>query len=202
MKVLFICGSPRKNGNTDDVMRKVADKVAERHDVSLCHLAGEPIHGCCGCYRCRDDFDHPGCVQKDKVSELLDRIIDADVVVYGSPHYGHSFSAEMNAFMNRHFALLKYMENEDPWANDDAEIESLVEGKEVGLIVTCQGPVENNAELLLMQFDRFCEILHFNSFGKYVFPWAPLEVEEADWDKDGIQRVVDDIEQLSEYFHD
>ena len=199
MKVMFVCGSPRKNGNTDDVMRLVADKVAKRHDVALYHLADEPIHGCTGCYRCREDVDHPGCVQQDKVSRLLDKIIDADVVVYGSPLYGHSFSAEMNAFMNRHFALLKYLENEDPWARGESEIDSLVEDKEAGLIVTCQGPVENNAELLLMQFDRFCATLHLHPFGKYVFPWAPMDGEESDWDKDGIQRVIDDVDQIAEY---
>lgn len=200
MKILFICGSPRRNGNTADVMRKVADKLADRHDVVFRHLADLPVHGCIGCNRCRENLEEPGCVQRDETARLLEEILDADVVIYGSPLYGHTFTPELNALMNRHFAFLKYEENDDPWSPNRIEPFSLVEGKEVGLVVTCQGPIENNAELLLMQFDRFCAPLQLNPFGKYVFPWAPADQEERNWDAAGVERVTDDIDQLTEYF--
>ena len=199
MKVLFVCGSPRRHGNTTDVMRMVADEVAERYDVEFTHLAGDPIHGCRGCRHCWNNVDEPGCCQKDKISGLLDKVLEADVLVYGSPCYGHSFSAEMNAFMNRHFALLKYLVDEDPWARNKGRIQSLVEGKKAGFIGTCQGPVEGNADLLLLQFDRFCDRLQLDPFGKYIFPWASWNAQEAHWSKDGIRRIVDDVEQIAQY---
>ncbi|MGN0393718.1 MAG: flavodoxin family protein, partial [Bariatricus sp.] len=145
MNILLISGSPRKHGNTAAILSQVAEKLRANHNVEICHITDYQINGCLGCNHCQSVLDEPGCTQKDDTARLLDKVIAADVVLYGTPLYGHSYSGQLKLLMDRHVALFKFVGGADK-AVDEMEIKSFIEKKPVGLIVSCQGPEENNTE--------------------------------------------------------
>ena len=97
--------------------------------------------------------------------------------------------------MDRRVVLFKFEGGADK-AVEEMEIQSFIAGKPVGLIVSCQGPEENNTELVKMQFDKFCESSLSRCFGKYVFPWCSPDVEEARLSQATLDIIVSDLDRL------
>ena len=53
MKVLFINGSPRKNGNTAYALNQMAEVfAAEGVETEILHIGNQPIRGCIACGSC------------------------------------------------------------------------------------------------------------------------------------------------------
>lgn len=75
------------------------------------------------------------------------------------------------------------------------EIKSFIANKPVGLIVSCQGPEENNTELIKMQFDKFCESSLSCCFGKYVFPWCSPDVTDTHFSQATLEAMIWGIDQ-------
>lgn len=195
MNILLISGSPRKNGNTNAIMQKVSEKLRAAHNVKVCRISDYQINGCLGCNHCQGVLDEPGCVQKDDAARLLDEVIEADVVLYGTPLYGHSYSGQLKLLMDRHAALFKFVGGADKAVNE-MEIRSFIEKKPVGLIVSCQGPEKNNTELIQMQFERFCESSLSSCMGTYIFPWCSPNVTDSRFSEKTLNQLVCDIEAL------
>ncbi len=195
MNILLISGSPRKNGNTNAIVQKVSEKLTVAHNVKVCRISDYQINGCLGCNHCQSVLDEPGCVQKDDVTRLLGEVMDADVVLYGTPLYGHSYSEQLKLLMDRHVALFKFVDGADK-AVDEMKIKSFIEKKPVALIVSCQGPEENNTELVQMQFSRFCESSLTYCMGTYIFPWCSPNVTDSQFSEKTLNQLVCDIEAL------
>ena len=54
MKVLFINGSPRANGNTARALKEVADTLAsEGVETETAWVGNKPVRGCVACYQCK-----------------------------------------------------------------------------------------------------------------------------------------------------
>lgn len=196
MNLLFVCGSPRRAGNTARILQNVATAVSDRHETEICYISDYRINGCLGCNHCQQVLTEPGCVQQDDAARILDKIIRADAVLYGTPLYGHSFSGQLKLLMDRHVALFKFVGGADK-AVEEMEIQSFIAGKPVGLVVSCQGPEEHNTELLKMQFDKFCESSLSRCFGKYVFPWSAPNAEETRLSQAVLNAMARDIDGLS-----
>ena len=84
-KVVIISSTPRKNGNSQ-ILCEAFEKGAKEtgNDVELISLRENRINYCVGCYGCRKTGK---CVQKDGMNEILDKMLDADVLVFGTPIY-------------------------------------------------------------------------------------------------------------------
>ena len=74
MKILFINGSPNKNGNT----KVLADKMLQGKDYETLNLTEYKI----GCYG--QNF------ADDQLDEVIGKMKEADVIVIGSPLYWHN----------------------------------------------------------------------------------------------------------------
>lgn len=195
MKVLFICGSPRRTGNTARILEKTAAALDGRYETELYYLSDYRVNGCLGCNHCQRVLTEPGCVQQDDAALILEKIIRAGAVLYGTPLYGHSYSGQLKLLMDRHVALFKFVGGADK-AVGEMEIQSFIAGKPVGLIVSCQGPEEDNTELVKMQFDKFCESSLSRCFGKYVFPWCSPDVEETRLSQTTLDVIASDLDRL------
>jgi len=103
MKILGICGSPRK-GNTYYMVEKVVESTGQ--DYELISLADKNINQCLDCRKCHKTYK---CVQEDDMQELYDKIKEADCIVLGSPTYFDNVSGIMKKFMDR--CLPYYFEN-------------------------------------------------------------------------------------------
>ena len=99
-KVLILSGSPRKGGNSDILCDQFAKGAAEAGNfVEKIRVADKKIGYCHACYYCRD---HAGaCAIKDDMAEVLQKMIDADVIVLASPVYFYSIDAQLKAVIDR-----------------------------------------------------------------------------------------------------
>lgn len=111
-KVLILSGSPRKSGNSDLLCDQFAKGALEAgHIVEKIRVAEKEIRPCIACYHCRE---HGGeCVFRDDMSEILQKMIDADVLVLASPVYFYSIDAQLKALIDRTVARWLEVKNKE-----------------------------------------------------------------------------------------
>ncbi len=101
-KVLILSGSPRKGGNSDLLCDEFMRGAAEAgHEVEKIRVAEKKVGYCSACYACRASGV---CVKKDDMAEILQKMIDADVLVLASPVYFYSVDAQLKAVIDRTLA--------------------------------------------------------------------------------------------------
>lgn len=98
MNVLGINGSPHENGNTAYALRH-ALSLLERAGVETEYiaLANKEIHGCRGCFFCRDGE----CIQNDDMQSVLDSMRRCDCMLLASPVYMGMVTGQMKTMMDR-----------------------------------------------------------------------------------------------------
>ncbi len=108
MDILAINGSARKKWNTATILQNVLDGAAEsRGDVltEMFHLYDYDYKGCIGCLECKrlGGPSYGQCAVKDQIQPLLQRLLHADALVFGSPIYFSDLSGMMRSFLERLF---------------------------------------------------------------------------------------------------
>ncbi len=112
MKVIAFNGSARKNGNTAILINRVFDELKkEGIKTTMVQLSGKKIQGCIACYKCFKNKDRHCAVKDDVVNECIDKILDADGIILGSPTYFADISAGLKALIER--AGMTSMANDD-----------------------------------------------------------------------------------------
>ena len=102
MKVIAFNGSARKTGNTTILLNFVLDELKKKKiETELIQLAGKPLQGCIACYKCFKNKDKRCAVKKDALNEYLQKMIEADGILLGSPTYFADISAVMKALIER-----------------------------------------------------------------------------------------------------
>ena len=102
MKVIAFNGSARKDGNTAILIRHVLDVLEkEGIETELFQLAGKKIQGCKACRKCFENKDRHCSMKKDVLNECVDKMIEADGIILGSPTYFTDVSTEMKALIDR-----------------------------------------------------------------------------------------------------
>jgi multimeric flavodoxin WrbA len=98
-KILVVMGSPRKGGNTDLLVHKLAEGAAAKGaKVDMVSLSGLNIRECDGCHAC---WKGKSCCKKDDMLGLYEKISESDVIVFGTPVYWFGPTALMKAFIDR-----------------------------------------------------------------------------------------------------
>ena len=111
-KVLILSGSPRKNGNSDmlcDEFMKGA--LISGNQVEKIRVAEKKIDFCSGCYYCQKSGGV--CAKKDDMADILQKMIDADVLVLASPVYFYSIDAQLKALIDRTVARWTEVKNKE-----------------------------------------------------------------------------------------
>lgn len=107
MKVIGICGSPRK-GNSE-WMVETALKELEKNGIEteLFYLRKLNIKGCDGCLVCETTrTEREGkCPKQDDMQSLFPRLLAADGFVFGTPVYFEMASGLLKTFMDRTCAI-------------------------------------------------------------------------------------------------
>ncbi len=102
MKVVAFNGSARKDGNTAILIRKVFSELdAEGIETELVQLAGKTIRGCTTCRKCYENKDKRCAVDNDIVNECIEKMLEADGIILGSPVYFSDIPTEMKALIDR-----------------------------------------------------------------------------------------------------
>ena len=99
-RVLILSGSPRKGGNSDLLCDEFMRGAQESgNEVEKIRVAEKNVAPCKGCYYCKRSGGQ--CVSKDDMGEILQKMIDADVLVLASPVYFYSVDAQLKAVIDR-----------------------------------------------------------------------------------------------------
>jgi multimeric flavodoxin WrbA len=101
MKVLLVNGSPHEKGCTYTALAEVAGAI-EKHGIEteIYQIGTKPISGCLGCFSCAQTGK---CIIKDQVNEFLDKAVEVDGFIFGSPVHYASASGMLTSFMDRLF---------------------------------------------------------------------------------------------------
>lgn len=111
-KVLILSGSPRKGGNSDLLCDEFMRGAAETgNEVEKMRVAAKKVAPCSGCYYCTKN--NGKCVHKDDMAEILQKMIDADVLVLASPVYFYSINAQLKAVIDRTVARWLEVKNKE-----------------------------------------------------------------------------------------
>ncbi len=103
--ILIILGSPRKNGNSAILATKCADAAKEAGaDVESIFLQGLNIAPCNACDACVKKPEG-GCVIKDDMIPLYEKIRSSTAIVFVTPTYWFNMSAQLKLFIDRSYAL-------------------------------------------------------------------------------------------------
>jgi len=102
MKVIAFNGSARKDGNTAILVRHVFRELETAGiETELIQLAGSRIHGCIACMKCFENKDQRCSVKDDNVNDCIEKMLEADGIILGSPTYFANVSTEMKALIDR-----------------------------------------------------------------------------------------------------
>ncbi|MCR5563709.1 MAG: flavodoxin family protein [Desulfovibrio sp.] len=117
MNLYAVNASPRKKGNTATILQHVLDgaKAAGGNKVQseIFHLYAYNYTGCKSCFACKrkGGKSYGKCALQDDISPVLERLTQADAIVFGSPIYFGGVSGMLRCFEERLlFPFLTYTE--------------------------------------------------------------------------------------------
>ncbi len=118
-KILAVIGSPRRNGNTHILVSKIAEGARSKSAIVNELFLGElTIRECDGCHICWKGNE---CSKNDDMRTIYPRIIQSDVIIFGTPVYWYGPTALMKAFIDR-FVYFNCPENRQKIRNMSAVI--------------------------------------------------------------------------------
>lgn len=102
MNVLLINGSPRKNGNTCQLLNHAITTLTENGIATeIIHLADKNISGCTGCFKCAVNKDKKCVIKLDDFNEVFAKMLEADGIIIGSPTYFTDVTSNVKSILDR-----------------------------------------------------------------------------------------------------
>ncbi len=103
MKVFAVNGSPNENGNTYLAISVVLKELEkEGIDAEVITIGNRNLRGCIACGKCAENGDLR-CIIDDGTNELIQKMVEADGIILGSPVYFSGVNGTMKSFLDRAF---------------------------------------------------------------------------------------------------
>lgn len=105
MKIVIINGSPRKNGATAKILKRMQEKLGEKEEVSISYYNLEEFSllECRGCLTC---YSKGICHLKDDMESINQKVAESDALIIGSPVYVSNVPCTLKKYIDRgHFVL-------------------------------------------------------------------------------------------------
>ncbi len=194
-KILILAASPRKNGNTNSIVKVVTEEFAEAEDEVSCEvidLNDTDIKPCQSCRCCQTDWDDYFCVQEDDLTtadnfedgeSLFDKINAADMLVFATPVYSWYCTPPMKTLLDRCVYTFNKYYDDVSGTHGGERGPSLWAGKKAALITTCGYPPEKGADLLAEGLRRYCNHSQLEFIGSLAEKNAGYVHEFMDEDK-------------------
>ncbi|MFQ6795106.1 MAG: flavodoxin family protein [Thomasclavelia sp.] len=148
MKILVLQGSPHKQGSSNLLASEFIKGAKENnHQVEIFDVAHANLHPCLGCDYC--NMSGP-CVQKDDMSELKEKIIDSDVLVFVTPLYYFGMSAQLKIMVDRFYSFNGYLTSLH---------------KKAVLIGAAWNSASDTMDDLASHYQTICDYLSFDNLG-------------------------------------
>ena len=170
MKILAICGSPRK-GNTEFMLNIM---LKDRNDSEIVLLRELKIKNCIGDDSCMKTKECH--IKDDDANEIYKKMEEADTIILASPSYFSNVTGIMKNFMDR---------GNPYWLNEK------LKGKKAFLLgVGGQEGTEGNNVIECMKF--FARGLHMEITGEY------FTTAEKPKDLENNEKVIKELQKIGE----
>jgi multimeric flavodoxin WrbA len=156
MKIINVIGSPRFSGNSSTVAQMLLEKLpAEKAQVRTFQLNQLNYRGCQGCMACKTKSDQ--CAVNDDLTEVLEEIRIADVVLISTPVYIGEITAQTKGLIDRFYSyfLPDYLTNPKPGR--------LAPGKKLVFILSQGNPDPNAFKDIVAKYTGFFDRLGFTN---------------------------------------
>ena len=157
LKIVGLVGSPRKAGNTEMMVSTALEAAQEAAGVrtEMVTMAGRMVAPCVGCSYC---FFHEGvCKIRDDAAEIIQKMVEADGLIIGSPVYFGSVTATLKALFERCLKLntLKHPSGNRPYEEfKDDEVVFPLRNK-VGGAIAVGGAPSGGQEKVIIDIHAF-----------------------------------------------
>lgn len=165
-KILGVVGSPRRNGNTHILVSKILEGAEEAGAKTEILLLGDlTIQECDGCHTCWKGNE---CSKHDDMNTVYPRIIESDVIIFGTPVYWYGPTALMKGFIDR-FVYFNCPENR-----------TKIKGKSAMIAIPFEEECLETAAPLVTFFEMCLQYLEMNLIGKVIVPGVTKRGEIAE----------------------
>ncbi|NLD18887.1 MAG: flavodoxin family protein [Clostridiales bacterium] len=166
-KIVVLTGSPRKDGNSN----RMAESFARAAQANGCEVilfdTNEMVIG--GCQACDSCFSGgEACIFEDDFNEIAKQLEEAEGIVFVSPVYWYTFSAQIKAVIDR---LYSFCVAEKSFA-----------GKKSVLISCCEEDSLETFDGIKFAYDKTIELLQCENAGYVLVPGVGAEgdIEKTD----------------------
>ena len=170
-RVLLLCGSPRPNGNTYQVLNECANVIEDEGlEAEIISFAGRNIKSCIHCKMC---FELNECNINDGLNEIITKIRESDGFIVGTPVYYGTARGDIMSALQR-IGMVSISDNFLSW--------------KVGgpIAIARRGGHTSTIQEMLMFFLYNDMIVPGSNSWNMVFGWAPGEVQD---DKEGMEVI-------------
>ena len=170
MRIAVLNGSPRKENTSAMVQAFREGAEAAGHEVEEYQVGRMKIAGCLACEYCHTK-GNGSCIQKDDLEKILPAYKEADMIVFASPIYYFTMTAQIEAAIQRVYCIgqpLKakkaalLLSSGSPGVYDSAEAQfkgyCAYTGIEAAGVLTANGD-ENKSEAKLNEIREFAKAL-------------------------------------------
>ena len=174
MKVLILNGSPRHSGNTRSALQVMKAELEKEHTVEFLDVCNLHLSGCVACDGCKKNGGH--CVRPDDSDQVIQKVVAADVVLFGTPVYWWGMSAQLKMLVDKFYS-------------QDGPFKTMP--KTIGLLTVGANGVDNpQYRLIREQFQCIAEYLHWKfAFSLEFSAYAPGELMEQPQTLEQLQKA-------------
>lgn len=153
MKIVSLLGSPRKNANSSAIAEIISNTIQSDNKEIINHTLNQlTFKGCQACMACKGKSEI--CILTDDLTQVLEDVTQADVIIMATPVYWGDISAQLKGFIDRSYSFLNpnFMENEVK--------HRLPAGKKFVFIQT-QGAPDEMYDEIFNRYNFFFEFLNY-----------------------------------------
>ena len=160
-EIFGVSGSPRKNGNSDILLKTIISGVIEENlAANYCNLRDIQFQGCIGCERCRKDKICTGLI--DGMSLIYNKIVSSKGLVLVSPTHNYNVTSWMKAFIDRLYCFYNF-KNDRPrsWSSQLAG-----QGRKVVIAAICEQETKEDMGYTIEAMRKPLEALGYEIVGE------------------------------------
>ena len=173
MKIMLINGGPRKKNNTAALLDSAAEGARSAGaETETVHLYDLNYRGCISCFACKlKDCANPGhCAMKDELTPVLEKILECDALILGSPVYFGDVTGMTRSLIERLvFPPLSY---------DEAGVSPLKKKIQTAFFFTMNMPEAMKSHGAEDMFKRSSGVLRFLGSTEYLVAYDTYQFDD------------------------
>ena len=185
VEVFGVSGSPRKNGNSDIILKTIISGVSQENISSgTLNLTNIQFQGCIGCEKCRKDKICTGLA--DGMSLVYDKIISSKGLILVSPTHNYNITSWMKAFIDRLYCFYNF-ENDRPrsWSSQLAD-----QNRKAVIAAICEQETTDNMGFTIEAMEKPLEALGYEIIGK-LSVFKIFDKAKVKNDKDAMEKAYE-----------